>query len=96
MSRIRNAIVSALVLLVGRGRRRPKPEDTRIVPPQPAHPAAELAVLALLGLSSLWVKGDVLPRVVQRAEDLGFESVWVSEHLVFPADMGSSVSWRRR
>src|SRR5437588_2569491 len=44
-----------------------------------------------LGLSSLWVKGDVLPRVVQRAEDLGFESVWVSEHLVFPADMGSSV-----
>ena len=60
MSRIRNAIVSALVLLVGRGRRRPKPEDTRIVPAQPAHPAAELAVLALLGLSSLCAVGFIL------------------------------------
>jgi ubiquinol-cytochrome c reductase iron-sulfur subunit len=60
VSRIRNAIVSALVLLVGRGRRRPKPEDTRIVPAQPAHPAAELAVLALLGLSSLSALGFIL------------------------------------
>ena len=60
VSRIRNAIVSALVLLVGRGRRRPKPEDARIVPAQPAHPAAELAVLALLGLSSLCALGFIL------------------------------------
>jgi ubiquinol-cytochrome c reductase iron-sulfur subunit len=52
LSRVRNALVSALVLLVGRARRRPKPDETRIVPAQPSHPAAELAVLGLLGLSS--------------------------------------------
>jgi ubiquinol-cytochrome c reductase iron-sulfur subunit len=55
VSRIRNAIVSALVLLVGRGRRRPKDAPT-----QPAQPGAELAVLGLLGLSSLCAIGFVL------------------------------------
>jgi ubiquinol-cytochrome c reductase iron-sulfur subunit len=60
MSRVRNAIVSALVLLVGRGRRRPKPEETRIVPGLPPNPVAELAVLALLGLSSLCALGFIL------------------------------------
>ncbi|HLY86009.1 MAG TPA: Rieske (2Fe-2S) protein [Gaiellaceae bacterium] len=59
MSRTRNAIVSALVLLVGRRWRR-KPGDSRIVPEQPAHLAAELAVLALLGLSSLSATGFIL------------------------------------
>jgi ubiquinol-cytochrome c reductase iron-sulfur subunit len=49
---LRNAVISALVLLLGRGRRRPRREETRIVPAQPDHLAAELAVLALLGLSS--------------------------------------------
>ena len=52
MTRIRNAIISALVLLLGRRRRRPTRDETRIVPAQPDHLAAELAVLALLGLSS--------------------------------------------
>ena len=61
MSRARNAIVSALVLLVGRRRRRrPKPEDTRLVPALPPNPGAELAVLALLGLSSLSALGFIL------------------------------------
>jgi len=61
VSRARNAIVSALVLLVGRRRRRrPKPEDTRLVPALPPNPAAELAVLALLGLSSLSALGFIL------------------------------------
>jgi quinol---cytochrome c reductase iron-sulfur subunit len=52
VTRLRNAIISGLVLLLGRRRRRPKPEETRIVPAQPDHLVAELAVLALLGLSS--------------------------------------------
>jgi ubiquinol-cytochrome c reductase iron-sulfur subunit len=60
VSRLRNTIVSALVLLVGRSRRRPKPEDTRLVPGLPPNPAAELAVLALLGLSSLCALGFIL------------------------------------
>jgi ubiquinol-cytochrome c reductase iron-sulfur subunit len=60
VSRARNAIVSALVLLVGRRRRRPKPGETRLVPALPPNPAAELAVLALLGLSSLSALGFIL------------------------------------
>jgi ubiquinol-cytochrome c reductase iron-sulfur subunit len=59
--RARDAIVSALVLLVGRRRRsRPSDEETRIVPPAPPNPPAELAVLALLGLSSLSAIGFIL------------------------------------
>ncbi|HKC77844.1 MAG TPA: hypothetical protein VKB70_05595, partial [Gaiellaceae bacterium] len=60
MTRIRNAIISALVLLLGRRRRRPRPDETRLVPEQPPHLAAELGVLALLGLSSLAALGFVL------------------------------------
>jgi ubiquinol-cytochrome c reductase iron-sulfur subunit len=72
VSRARNALVSALVLLVGRRRRRrPREEETRLVPAQPPNPAAELVVLALLGLSSLsaigfiliYAFGDSLPEV---------------------------------
>jgi ubiquinol-cytochrome c reductase iron-sulfur subunit len=61
LSRARNAIVSALVLVLGRRRRRgPTPEETRIVPALPPNPGAELAVLALLGLSSLSALGFIL------------------------------------
>jgi ubiquinol-cytochrome c reductase iron-sulfur subunit len=60
VTRLRNAILSALVLLLGRGRRRSREEETRIVPVQPPSPAAELAVLALLGLSSLSALGFIL------------------------------------
>jgi ubiquinol-cytochrome c reductase iron-sulfur subunit len=48
------------VLLVARRRRRPKPQDTRLVPGLPPNPAAELAALALLGLSSLCAIGFIL------------------------------------
>jgi ubiquinol-cytochrome c reductase iron-sulfur subunit len=58
--RLRNAIVSGLVLLVGRGRRRPGPDETRIVPAQPPNLAAELGVLLLLGLSSLCALAFIL------------------------------------
>jgi ubiquinol-cytochrome c reductase iron-sulfur subunit len=62
VSRLRNAIVSALVLVVGRrrDRRGPKPEATRIVPALPTNPVAELAALALLGLSSFSALGFIL------------------------------------
>jgi ubiquinol-cytochrome c reductase iron-sulfur subunit len=61
VSRLRNAIVSALVLLIGRRRRRrPRGEETRILPALPPNPAAESAVLVLLGLSSLSAVGFIL------------------------------------
>jgi quinol---cytochrome c reductase iron-sulfur subunit len=59
MKRLWNAIVSALVLLVGRRRHRPKPEETRLVPALPPNPAADLVVLGLLGLSSLSALGFI-------------------------------------
>jgi ubiquinol-cytochrome c reductase iron-sulfur subunit len=60
VSRFGRSVVSALVLLLGRGRRSPRPEETRLVPEQPSNVAAELAVLLLLGLSSLSALGFVL------------------------------------
>jgi ubiquinol-cytochrome c reductase iron-sulfur subunit len=60
VSRARSVIVSALVLLLGRRRRKPKPEETRLVPALPPDPAAELVVLALLGLSTLSALGFIL------------------------------------
>jgi quinol---cytochrome c reductase iron-sulfur subunit len=60
VTRFRNAIVSALVLLLGRGQRRPKAEEARIVPALPSNPRAELVVLALLGLCSLSAVGFIL------------------------------------
>jgi ubiquinol-cytochrome c reductase iron-sulfur subunit len=59
VKRVRNAIVSALVLLVTR-RRRPQADAGRIVPQQPRSPGAELGVLLLLGLSSLAALGFIL------------------------------------
>jgi ubiquinol-cytochrome c reductase iron-sulfur subunit len=67
MRRLANAIVSVLVLLLGRGRRRRDDED-RVIPEQPANLAAELAVLGLFGLSSLSALGFVL--VYAFAEDI--------------------------
>jgi ubiquinol-cytochrome c reductase iron-sulfur subunit len=58
---VRNAIGSGVVLLLSRRRRRgPSEEDTRLVPALPPNPAAEVAVLALLGLSSLSALGFIL------------------------------------
>ena len=68
MSRARNALVSGLVLLLGRGRRRPQKDPARIVPARPPNPAAELAVLLLLGLSALSALGFIL--IYAFAEDL--------------------------
>ena len=56
MKRAGNALISALVLLLGRGQPH---REKRIVPAQPPHPRAELAVLALFGLSSTAAMGFV-------------------------------------
>jgi quinol---cytochrome c reductase iron-sulfur subunit len=57
VKRLRNAIVSALVLVVGRRRRH---DELRIVPQQPRNTGAELGTLLLLGLSSLAALGFIL------------------------------------
>jgi|SRR4051794_36794106 ubiquinol-cytochrome c reductase iron-sulfur subunit len=52
MSRVKDALVSAVVLLAGRAR--PKlPERERIVPEKPSQPGWELVALALLGLAAV-------------------------------------------
>jgi ubiquinol-cytochrome c reductase iron-sulfur subunit len=58
--RIGHAIVSGLVLLLGRGRPKPEQDPQRLVPELPPNPGAELAVLGLLGLCSLSALGFVL------------------------------------
>ncbi|HEY2353609.1 MAG TPA: Rieske 2Fe-2S domain-containing protein [Gaiellaceae bacterium] len=58
MKRLGNAVIAALVLLLGRRRPRTE-EETRILPEQPPNARAELAVLALFGLSSLAALGFV-------------------------------------
>jgi len=60
VSRARNAIVAALVLLLGRGKRRRHTEDTPLVQPGPPNTRAELAALVLLGLSAMSALGFVL------------------------------------
>lgn len=43
------------------------------------------------GISLLRARPDAWPEIVQAAEELGFESVWISDHLVMPValDRGS-------
>ncbi len=91
MTRIRNAIISALVLLLGRGRRRPTRDETRIVPAQPDHLAAELAVLALLGISSfcaiafilIYAFGKSIPNETQfLGAALGFSLLFLATALI--------------
>jgi ubiquinol-cytochrome c reductase iron-sulfur subunit len=57
VKRLRNAIVSVLVLVVGRRRR---PDELWIVPQQPRNTGAELGTLLLLGLTSLAALGFIL------------------------------------
>ncbi len=53
MSRARDAVVSALVLLLGRGRRRPRKQSLRLVPELPPSPGAETVATALLFVGAL-------------------------------------------
>jgi ubiquinol-cytochrome c reductase iron-sulfur subunit len=60
VSRVRSGIVSALVLLLGRGRRRPRKKQLPLVAQGAPNPRAELAALALLGLSALFAVAFIL------------------------------------
>ena len=35
------------------------------------------------------IEGDSIARVAMRAEELGYDSLWVSDHIVFPAELSS-------
>ncbi|MBV8562255.1 MAG: Rieske 2Fe-2S domain-containing protein [Actinobacteria bacterium] len=70
MGRARDTVLSGLVLLLGRGRRRPGPNADRIVPDLPESPGAELAVLALLGLTSLAASGFVVVYAISGSTQL--------------------------
>jgi ubiquinol-cytochrome c reductase iron-sulfur subunit len=72
MAKARDWLLSGLVLLVGRGRRRPSHDAQRLVPKRPADPRAESTVLVLLACSSLCAIGfvvvygvDSIPRQTQ-------------------------------
>jgi len=61
LSRVRDLLVAGGVLLLGRTRRRRSPEDAhRIVRPGDPAPGAELAVIALFGLTTLFAVGFVV------------------------------------
>jgi ubiquinol-cytochrome c reductase iron-sulfur subunit len=72
MSRARDAVISTLVLLLGRGRRPPRQDVLRIVPARPQNPAAEIVVLLLLGLGALCAVAFVC--VYALAKDLPAEN----------------------
>jgi ubiquinol-cytochrome c reductase iron-sulfur subunit len=72
MAKARDLLVSGLVLLVGRGRRRPPKDAERIVPKLAPNPGAETVALVLLFLGALFAVGfiviyaiDSLPRQTQ-------------------------------
>lgn len=35
------------------------------------------------------VEGDKIARVARREEELGYDSLWVSDHIVFPTELTS-------
>src|SRR5207248_10881328 len=72
VSRARDALVSALVLLVGRGRRKPRKEALRVLPEKPPDARAETLAIALLFAGALCALAfvvvyaiDSLPRKTQ-------------------------------
>jgi ubiquinol-cytochrome c reductase iron-sulfur subunit len=67
MARARDWVLSGLVLLLGRGRRRSSPRDPRrIVEKRVPRPGAEVAALALLALSSISAIAFVVVYAVDR------------------------------
>jgi ubiquinol-cytochrome c reductase iron-sulfur subunit len=72
MAKARDLLVSGLVLLAGRGRRRPRKDAERIVPKLPPDPGAETLALVLLFLGAAFAVGfvviyaiDSIPRQTQ-------------------------------
>jgi ubiquinol-cytochrome c reductase iron-sulfur subunit len=69
MSKARDYLLSALVLLAGRGRRKPRHGAPRIVPPGTPNPRAETAALSLLFLGSLFALVFVVIYIVDAIPD---------------------------
>jgi ubiquinol-cytochrome c reductase iron-sulfur subunit len=65
VGRARSFVVSALVLLLGRGRRRPPKDAERVVPALPPERGAETAALVLLFLAALLAVGFVVVYAVE-------------------------------
>ena len=36
------------------------------------------------------IEGESIARVARRAEELGYDSLWVSDHIIFPAQLQSA------
>jgi ubiquinol-cytochrome c reductase iron-sulfur subunit len=67
---VRNALVSALVLLLGRRKRRKPPKDAeRVTPKMPPDPGAETVTLVLLFLSALLAAGFIVVYAVDAIPD---------------------------
>jgi ubiquinol-cytochrome c reductase iron-sulfur subunit len=69
MSKARDYLLSALVLVVGGGRRKLRRDTPRIVPPGTPNPRAETAALALLCLGSLFALAFVVIYIVDAIPD---------------------------
>jgi ubiquinol-cytochrome c reductase iron-sulfur subunit len=69
VARAKDWLLSGLVLLLGRRRRKPTDDAMRVVAKHTAQPGAELVVLALLGLSSLCALAFVVIYAVDRIPD---------------------------
>ena len=69
MGRARAFVVSSIVLLLGRGRRRPPKQAERVVPELPPDRGAESAALALLFAAALFAAGFIVVYAVDSLPD---------------------------
>ena len=49
-----------------------------------------------IGVPLFMLRPEHMARIALRAETLGFESVWVAEHLVFPTQIQQPIPVQRR
>ena len=40
--------------------------------------------------SGKMIEGEKIARVARRAEELGYDSLWVSDHIIFPTELRSA------
>jgi len=66
---VRKYLTALIVLLLGRGRRRPPKDADRVVPALPPAPRAELAALALLAIASVLAVGFIVVYAVDAIPD---------------------------
>ena len=69
MGRARAFVVSSIVLLLGRGRRRPPKQAERVVPELPPNRGAETAALVLLFAAALFAAGFIVVYAVDSLPD---------------------------